>query len=256
MSAPISISVSMDPGSTEYLFTTSLDRTKKSFQEVFPEAEFERELAVHSPIAGTTLSIVIGGLTVGAGIVGAELLKEASKDLWKAIKTLCKPRKKHSDGRDHLNVTIQLNNLKFTGTLEGIGEGSQTDVEHFLIDGLTSLYARAESISQGRGLPENPEFRLPLESKEVIFSLEKQAWHLAGPLCPNCVHLSADPMQEPCFNCEYRGAKLGFEHEGVRYGPDGRARNWRMGRIRADGSFEPDPHVPHESFYQPRYPKI
>jgi hypothetical protein len=44
--------------------------------------------SAHSPAAGTTIDLIITGLSAGAGLVAAEFLKGAGKDLWKAFKRL------------------------------------------------------------------------------------------------------------------------------------------------------------------------
>ena len=77
----IQVAVRMDPGSTAYLLDPSLAKAEEAFREVFPETSFEQAYAFHSWLAGTTIDLIITGLSVGAGIMAAEFLKECGGSL-------------------------------------------------------------------------------------------------------------------------------------------------------------------------------
>lgn len=65
------ITISFDPGSTAYLFRTSYKHVTQAFISKFPDANCElKQYMLHSPLAGTTIEIVLTGLSVGAGLVG------------------------------------------------------------------------------------------------------------------------------------------------------------------------------------------
>ena len=65
-------------------------------------------------IGGTNIDLIVTGLSVGAGLVAAEFLKEVGKDLWKALKSLlhdaeCK-KTDHGLGGDTIHLTLVIDN--------------------------------------------------------------------------------------------------------------------------------------------------
>ena len=105
------LTISIDPGSTEYLFDASFESISRKLKVRFPEANFERQYNLHSIEAGTTIEIVLMGLSAGAGLIAAEVVKGMGKDLWDAIKTCIKKRGWFTNllrpkGKDRLTLTL------------------------------------------------------------------------------------------------------------------------------------------------------
>jgi hypothetical protein len=62
----LKIAISMDPGDTAYLLNPSPLAAKTAFEEVFPEITFAEVFAFPSIAAGTTINILITGLSMAA----------------------------------------------------------------------------------------------------------------------------------------------------------------------------------------------
>src|SRR5215469_11554895 len=76
--APLTVSV--DPGIPDY--STISD----NFTRIFPKVNMERILALHEGVGWTSIEIFVNLVSIGGGIVAAEMLKEIAKDLWRALK--------------------------------------------------------------------------------------------------------------------------------------------------------------------------
>jgi hypothetical protein len=90
MGGPLTVSV--DEGSTQYLFVASPAAIESAFKSVFPEANVEREFALHSSIAGTSIDIFVNLATIAGGIASAELtfLPDARRQgMWIGVGTKC-----------------------------------------------------------------------------------------------------------------------------------------------------------------------
>jgi hypothetical protein len=114
----IGLQVSLDVGSTWYALDAAPASVESALSRSFSDFDLVREINAHSPLAGTTIDLIITGLSAGAGLVAAEFLKEAGKDLWKAFKSLL-PRTaaKKDDGPKHgdrITLTLMIDNRKVT----------------------------------------------------------------------------------------------------------------------------------------------
>jgi hypothetical protein len=159
------------------MFSALAEEARDSFREVFPSSQFVRTWAVHSPLAGTTIHIILAGLSAGAGIVAVESLKEAGKSLWKALSkiTLSKGEgrdpEEAGDG-DHLKITVKLGDLSVTTETSGLVEGQSEHLKSFLDSILPRLYDVGNSVSQQKGVPGDKWFRLPEGHNELEYR-----WH-------------------------------------------------------------------------------
>jgi hypothetical protein len=164
----------MGPGSTQYLLSASTERVRTAFREQFPDAQFKKEYALHSWSAGTTLHIVLAGLSAGAGIVAVEALKEAGKSLWNALsKILVKAdgSPKEGVGDDRFKVTVNVGELSVSPEISKLGPGQEEQLKAFL-EVLPGLYEIGNSVSQNKGVPGDKHFRLPEQHNELEYR-----WH-------------------------------------------------------------------------------
>jgi hypothetical protein len=84
----VGLRANIDVGSTWYVLDVDPAHVQAAFESSFSDFDFAQEYGVHSWAAGTTINLIITGLSAGAGLVAVEFLKEAGKDLWKAFKSL------------------------------------------------------------------------------------------------------------------------------------------------------------------------
>jgi hypothetical protein len=111
--SPIKLQVGLDVGSTWYALNAKPMEVKAALESAFPDFDLAREVSLHSSAAGTTINLIITGLSAGAGLVAVEFLKEAGKDLWKALKHLLSgqaERNPDNTGKygDTINLTLVI----------------------------------------------------------------------------------------------------------------------------------------------------
>lgn len=178
--------VSMDGGSTAYLLGTSTKKTCKAFAENFPNLDFHEELNLHSPIAGTTIHLILTGLSAGAGVVGLEFLKESGKDLWKTFKGLLS-HKRSAEGKtvpsghaDTVTMTLQIDDSTVTCSVSGLLPNSQSSLalQKLLLDKSLEVYTDA-----------------------IALLGERQT-------CSTCAHFLKLASDLPCRYCIHQGGKL------------------------------------------------
>jgi hypothetical protein len=140
------VTVAIDPGSTEYLFKASYEDIRHAFQHRFENVNFERQLALHSSIAGTTIEVVLTALSVGGGIVVSEILKNIGKDLWTALKDCFSSKaaktKTPSNGHD-------------------TGPGHDNRIREFIDDALPRLVELHHELEQNDGRSHAPPMVIP-----------------------------------------------------------------------------------------------
>jgi len=88
----IDLRVNLDVGTTWYTLDADPKHVLIAFENSFADFGLFRGYRVHSVAAGTTIDLIITGLSSGLGLIAAEFLKESGKDLWKAIKSLISHR--------------------------------------------------------------------------------------------------------------------------------------------------------------------
>jgi hypothetical protein len=179
----IHVRVEMDPGGTQYLFNVSAPQARDSFREVFPDSQFVRTGAAHSPLAGTTIHIVLAGLSAGAGIVAIEALKEAGKSLWKALSKITVHKAKGMDPEeagdgDRFKITVKLGDLSVTTETSGMIGGQNEYLRNFLDSTLPRLYEIGDSVSRQKGVPGDKWFRLPEGHNELEYRWHDNKLHL------------------------------------------------------------------------------
>jgi hypothetical protein len=217
----VCLTVSLDPGSSRYVVNPDAALIKRELSKHFELIEFRTLTMNHSPLAGTLLEIIIGGLAVGSGIVAAEFLKEAGKDLWKAFRTiLLKPNEVRDYGKvlgvsgdlpdkgDDISIVIEVGNLTVRGHMR-VRTGQEEQLQRFIAEGPYDLLSIAQSVQDGRGLLGNDSYTLQIESRKLHLRREGSEWVLLFPVCPNCRHWSRDVMQRPCSNCRHAAEKGG-----------------------------------------------
>jgi hypothetical protein len=179
------ISVVMEPGDTEYLLNSSATATMNAFEEAFPGINCEREIGgVHSPIYGTTLQIILGGLSVGGGIIGTEFLKESGKKLWKVLEDLIKSEKRskkqvaHSHGDDTVRIILHIDDSTVEASIHRLGPNDQSKLEIFVKTAPAELY---QSATEKLGTRQH---------------------------CPICRDADLPVVEIPCRYCLHNGDKL------------------------------------------------
>ena len=177
------LTVSMDGGSTAYLFDSSVKNAKIIFKENHSELNFEEQRNLHSPAAGTTIDLIITGLTVGAGIAAGEFLKELGKDLWKSFKGIMqKPETQinatHKNIGDSISITLHIDGSSVKTEITGLGAGDEKQVKEFLTENIPSMYQDALGILGERSI------------------------------CEGCVEFSKSVDEIPCRYCTDQGGKL------------------------------------------------
>ena len=105
---PIALRVNLDVGSTWYALDAKPAHVKEAFEGSFADFALAQEFGLHSMAAGTTIDLIITGLSAGAGVAAVEFLKEAGKDLWKAFKRLLPEAAGKKTGGDGDTVTLTL----------------------------------------------------------------------------------------------------------------------------------------------------
>ena len=135
-----------DTGYGEGILNASREKVRAAFQGVMPESR-ELRTTHFSPVEATTLKIIISGLSVGGGIVVAEMLKECGKDLWKVVKKLILPKKGQDEkevrnSHDRIQLEARIGNSSMVLTLSGTDLQSEAMVKEFLTGGPTRLYEK------------------------------------------------------------------------------------------------------------------
>jgi len=176
------ITVCIEPGSTCYLLSTSAEDTEQSLRAEFSTLNFETEFGIHSPDAGTTIQIILTGVSVGAGIVATEFLKETGKKLWNAFERLLSSKSKANDPRlfapmDTVKISLKTGDSSLEAQV-AVGLGSAITLQAFLTESPNRLFAEASRI---------------LGAREH---------------CPICLHDALAVTELPCRYCIYNGDKL------------------------------------------------
>jgi hypothetical protein len=127
--SPIGLRVNLDRGSVWYAFDAEPENVRAAFENSFPDFDLILEFSYHSELAGTTFNLIITGLSAGAGLVAAEFLKEAGKDLWKAFKSLLPKAPAKSKGGRRIGDTPFLYFARQSG---GIGIGDKVSLTLFI----------------------------------------------------------------------------------------------------------------------------
>lgn len=108
-------------GSTWYALDAAPTSVESALSHSFSDFDLVREINFHSPMAGTTIDLVITGLSAGAGLVAVEFLKEAGKDLWKAFKSLLPHAAAQKDDGpvhgDTISLTLVIDNRKVSAAI-------------------------------------------------------------------------------------------------------------------------------------------
>jgi hypothetical protein len=178
--APITISV--DPPSTCYLLKLSASSTKDAFAAEFPSLNFEEEFACHSPSAGAHLSVILTGISIGAGIVATEFLKECGKKLWKAVESLLTSKKATQEprlgGGDAVTIRLHIDQSTVEAHIAGLGPNSALRLQRFLTETPVRLFEEAARVLG------------------------------AQDHCPSCTHCARAVTALPCRYCIHNGDKL------------------------------------------------
>ena len=142
----LQVEFNLDPGIKNSFFIKSRDQARSAFKEVFPES-LEYASRHFAPPDSTTLSIIITGISIGAGMVVTEMLKECGKDLWKAVKKLILPKERqisteslHLYDKDKLRLEIRINDFSMAETLSGLDQNSESELKEFLTNQLLKMY--------------------------------------------------------------------------------------------------------------------
>ncbi len=145
----VQLLIAIDVGSTWYALDARLDHVQSAFENAFSDFELRQEIGVHSMVAGTTIDLVITGLSAGAGIVAVEFLKEAGKDLWKALRSLLPEKKSEGSSAvvgDTIRLTLVIDGDKVPSSItlpSPIGEISTEELlKQFCLDEAAELYLR------------------------------------------------------------------------------------------------------------------
>lgn len=208
------LTVSIDPGSTEYLFTANYARLAKTFRDFLPAVNTEEKLFVaHNSAAGTTIEILINAASIGGGIIAAELLKEASKDIWKALKgcmissrtLLHRPLVR--SGNDDLKLSLPYKDVEVAVNLRDIGLGDEDEVQRFVDEALPAVGELANNLYFHNGWSGPPfsdkNFRVSQYASVVDFIWETDRLTLSSPICLACEALETDHKRPPCWACTH-----------------------------------------------------
>lgn len=135
-----------DPGYGKSVFITSRNTARSTFHEILPQSH-EIRASHFAPVEATTLQIIITGLSIGAGIVASQMLKECGKDLWKIVKKLIVPKEIQKDevechSPDKIQLETRIGDSSMTLTLSGIDLYSETVIKEFLTSGPSRLYEK------------------------------------------------------------------------------------------------------------------
>lgn len=141
----IKVQFNLEPGLRNSFFVQSKDQAREAFQEIFPNSS-EYTDKYFLPPCSTTLHIVITSISIGAGIITAEMLKECGKDLWKAVKKLILPKEKQANidffeenEKDKLRLEIRIGEFSMADTLVDLEQNSEAQVEKFLKSRLNAM---------------------------------------------------------------------------------------------------------------------
>jgi hypothetical protein len=212
----------IDPGSSEYLFAADYETIVNSLKGHFPDAYFEHALSLHSPMAGTTIDIILAGLSVGAGLAGAEMAKQIGKDLWEAVKGAVKSAAKSrfqlfghrgGVGADSISVTILRGKTKLTLELDAVGPGDESKVRAFLEVAVPKLLEFRSELDQSGGEAAHPRISVPASAEYVRLAYDQGKLVLGHPVCLACLHLFETFLHSPCQHCIHNHEKPG-KHSG------------------------------------------
>jgi hypothetical protein len=203
------MTISIDPGSSEYAIRASYEDVVRSFRRHFPAARFEREHNFHSPDAGTSIHVILTALSVGLGVAGAEMGKEVAKgigkDLWEAVKGCLKKRslfsRKIDGGADSIKITVLRDRTEISITLPEIGPGNAATIRHFIDEAIPDLVAIRRELDALAGNLTKPKMRVPQGVEEVEFEYRDGGIILARPLCLSCEYLDTPFLGGPCKTC-------------------------------------------------------
>ena len=216
------IIISIDEGSTEYLFSASHAEIAEQFTRIFPDANVEREIAMHSATAGTTIDILINLGGAAGGIVAAEILKDVSKDIWKAleasiVKRWAKWRKtsdknsKNKGGFDNLVLSLPYKDAVISVHYHNIGPTDKMKVEEFVSQALPALGALVNDLVQRSGTSGPPfaaqAFRIPAFVDDVRLVWKETSLTLDLPICIACANLDSNHRSRPCVTCNHYMAR-------------------------------------------------
>jgi hypothetical protein len=178
------LTVYIDPGSTRYLIDADGPTAEVAFRREFPLVNFEPSGGgLHSYAAGTTLDIILTGVSLGAGLVATEFLKESGKKLWKTIEGLLTKKQSSSDtkpvgGNDTVRIELRIGDSSMTAEISGLGAQSLPLLREFLLQKPHELYSLASETLGDRSS------------------------------CPSCEHHVASVSAIPCRYCTRNGDKL------------------------------------------------
>ena len=151
----IQVEFLFNTGYGKSVFDKSKEKLRAAFKEVLPQSR-EINTAHFIPVESTTLQIIISGISIGAGIVASEMLKECGKDLWKAVKRQLLPEKKTAEteprrSHDKLSLILRIGDSEMKATLSGHALHSETAIKKFLIRDLIKLYETHSAHSKSKG---------------------------------------------------------------------------------------------------------
>lgn len=151
----IQVKFCFDPGYGKSVFDKSKENIRAAFKEVLPQSH-EIKTAHFTLVESTTLQIIISGISIGAGIVAAEMLKECGKDLWKVVKRQLLPEKKNTEtepqrSHDKLSLILRIGDSEMKATLSGHALQSETAIRKFFKRDLIKLYETYSAHSKSKG---------------------------------------------------------------------------------------------------------
>jgi hypothetical protein len=124
----VHLRIDLDVGSTWYALAAGPENVQSAFESAFADFELRKKLTMHSMAAGTTIDLVITGLSAGAGIVAIEFLKGAGKDLWKALRSLLPEKKSESSSATESESSSARSGDTIALTLEIDGKKVKTRI--------------------------------------------------------------------------------------------------------------------------------
>jgi hypothetical protein len=160
--------------------------------------------------------LVLTGISVGSGIVAAEILKNLAKDLWIAVKDCFAKRVNNkfvkAGGKDRVIITMTHGDTELKLSLDNIEAGHENRVQHFLEDAIPKFVQFQREIRED-GRSKSPPMVLPPSTEEVLLVFENDQILLSRPLCVACRHLTALYLESPCRTCIHYAFKPG-QHRG------------------------------------------
>jgi len=125
---------------------------RTAFREVFPDVQ---EVSIERFIEPeeTILRVVLTGISLGAGLVAAELLKECAKDLWRVVRRLILPKDKRAAAKsgasgDRIEVELKIGAFSMTEVLSDLSlRSEEQEVRVFLERELAKMFFLYSGIS-------------------------------------------------------------------------------------------------------------